>query len=99
MNFKRALCAFNLLILFAFSMVVVLMIDQIRPSCPAMLFYLPLLGSVSAIATVALLILLARSHRDEDSTLAMRLRRAFDVLCVLLFVPYLLYWNLIGFHF
>ena len=98
-NFKRALCAFNLLILFAFSMVVVLVIDQIRPSCPRILLYLPLLGSISAIATVALLLLLARSHRDEDSTLAMRLRRAFDVLCLILFVPYLLYWNLIGFHF
>jgi dienelactone hydrolase len=97
-NFKRVICALNLLILFAFSMVVVFVIDQVHPSCPSMLLYLPLLGTVSTITTVALLVMLAITRRDKDSTVARRLQNAHDVLCLILFVPYLLYWNLIGFH-
>ena len=98
-NFKRAICAFNLLILLAIVVFMLSVMHQWRPSCPSILLYLPLLGTVSTIATVALLIALASTRRGPDWTVARRLRVAFDVLCLILFVPYLLYWNLIGYHF
>jgi hypothetical protein len=76
-----------------------LVIDQIHPKCPAVLMYLPILGTVSTLATVALLILLARSRRDYGWTVARRTRDSLDVFCLILFVPYMFYWNLIGYHF
>lgn len=97
--FKRALCALNLLILIALGITTLLVLDQMHPSCPAVLMYLPLLGSVSTLATVALLIVLARTPRDYGRTAAKRIRFSFDVLCLVCFVPYMLYWNLIGFRF
>ncbi len=93
------LAAFNLLTLCAFVVVVVSVIDQIRPGCPSILLYLPLLGTVSTVATVALLILFAKTSRARQWTTGRRLRNVFDVLCLILFVPYLIYWNLVGFHF
>lgn len=99
LNFKRALCTLNLLILVAFSILVWLVLDQLRPSCPAVLLFLPILGTASTLATVALLILLARTCRNYDWTLAKKIRSALDVLCLILFVPYMFYWNLIGYRF
>lgn len=99
LNFKRALCALNLLILVGLGITTFLVIDQIHPSCPAVLMYLPLLGSVSTLVTVALLIVLVRTPRDHCWTAARRVRGLFDVLCLILFVPYMFYWNLIGFRF
>ncbi len=99
LNFKRAVCALNLLILAAMQVVVLLVMDQIHPSCPTVLLFLPLLGTVSTLATVALLIVLARSRRDDGCTVARRIRSSLDVLCLVLFVPYMFYWNLIGYHF
>ena len=61
--------------------------------------YLPLLGTVSTVATVALLIVLARTPRDHGLTAARRIRFSLDVLCLVLFVPFMFYWNLIGFRF
>ena len=81
------------------QVVVLLVIDQIHPSCPTALLFLPLLGTVSTIASVALLIVLARSRRDGDWTVARRIRGSLDVFCLILFVPYLFYWNLIGYRF
>ena len=98
-NLKRAICALNLLILVALTITVSLVVDQMHPSCPSVLLYLPLLGTVSSLATVALLIVLARTPRDRDWTAARRLRFSLDVLCLVLFVPYMFYWNLIGFRF
>jgi len=98
-NFKRAICALNLLILVAMSITVPLVLDQMHPSCPAVLIYLPLLGTVSMLATVALLIALARTPRDNGWTMARRIHFALDTLCLVLFVPYLFYWNVIGFRF
>jgi uncharacterized protein len=98
-NFKRAICALNLLILVALMITVLLVLDQLHPSCPTVLLFLPLLGTVSTVATVALLIALARTHRDHGWTAARRIRVSLDVLCLVLFVPYLFYWNLIGFRF
>ena len=98
-NFKRAICAFNLFILCAFSVVVVAAIDQMRPNCPSILLYLPLLGTVSTIATVSLVIVLAKTRRAADWAAAGRLRGVLDTSALILFLPYLFYWNLIGFHF
>jgi len=78
---------------------VLLVVDQIHPSCPTVLLFLPLLGTVTTVATVALLIVLARTRRDHDWTAARRIRFSLDVLCLVLFVPYMLYWNLIGLRF
>jgi len=99
LNFKRALCALNLLILVALGITTLLVLDQMRPSCPAVLMYLPLLGSVSTLATLALLIVLARTRCNNDWTAARRIRFSLDVLCLVFFVPYMFYWNLIGFRF
>ena len=99
MNFKRAICALNLLILVTFSITVLLVIDQLHPSCPSVLLFVPLLGTVSTLATVALLIVLARTPRDHGWTAARRIRFSLDVLCLILFVPYMFYWNLIGYRF
>ena len=99
LNFKRALCALNLLMLVAMTITTLLVLDQIHPSCPAVLMYLPLLGTVSTLATVSLLTVLARARRDHGWTLASRIRSSLDVLCLILFVPYMFYWNVIGFRF
>ena len=99
LNLKRALCALNLLILVALGITTLLVVDQIRPSCPAVLMHLPLLGSVSALTTVVLLIVLATTPPDHGWTAARRARFSLDVLCLVLFVPYMFYWNLIGFRF
>jgi pimeloyl-ACP methyl ester carboxylesterase len=98
-NFKRAICALNLLILVAFTITTLLVFDQLHPSCPAVLLFLPLLGTVSTLATVALLIVLARTRRADGWTVARRIRDSLEVFCLILFVPYLFYWNLIGYHF
>ena len=99
LNLKRALCALNLLILVAMTITVQMVLDQMHPSCPAVLMYLPLLGTVSTLATITLLILLATTRRDHGWTAARRVRFSLDVLCLILFVPYMFYWNLIGLRF
>jgi uncharacterized protein len=98
-NLKRAICALNLLILVALTITVSLVVDQMHPSCPTVLLFLPLLGTVSTLATVALLIVLARIPRDHDWTAARKIRFSLDVLCLVLFVPYMIYWNVIGLRF
>lgn len=98
-NFKRAISTFNLLILIALTITTLSVLDQLHPSCPAVLLFLPLLGTISALATIALLIVLARTPRDRTRTVAQRIRASFDILCLILFIPYLFYWNLIGIRF
>jgi hypothetical protein len=98
-NLKRAIGALNILILVTFSITALLVLDQLHPRCPTVLFFLPLLGTVSTLATVALLIVLARTPRDHGWTAARRIRFSLDVLCLVLFVPFMFYWNLIGFRF
>ncbi|MFN7733086.1 MAG: alpha/beta hydrolase family protein [Pirellula sp.] len=99
LTFKRAVCALNLLILTAMQIIVILVLDQMHPSCPTFLLFLPLLGTVSTLATLALLIALARTRRDDGWTVARRIRGSLDVLCLVLFVPYMFYWNVIGYHY
>ena len=99
MSLKRAICALNFLILVTFSITALLVFDQLHPSCPAVLLFLPVLGTISTLATVALLIVLARTRRDHGWTVGKTIRCSLDVLCLILFVPYMFYWNLIGYHF
>ena len=98
-TFKRALCTLNLLILVALGIVLVLMLEQVHPSCPAVLLFLPLLGSISTVATVALLFILAKTRPNRNWTAAKRIGFSLDVLCLVLFVPFKFYWNAIGLHF
>src|SRR5204862_8123067 len=95
-NLKRAIGALNLLILVALTITVLLVVDQLHPSCPTVLLFLPLLGTVSTLATVALLIVLVSTRRDQGWTAARRIRFSLDVLCLVLFVPYMFYWDLFG---
>lgn len=99
LNFKRALGTFNLLILAALGSVTWLVLDQIHPTCPAVLMYLPVLGTVSTVATATFLIWLAKTPRDHGWTAARRIGFSLDVLSLSLFIPYLLYWNAISLHF
>jgi len=98
-NLKRTICVLNFLILVAFSITALLVLDQIHPSCPTVLLFIPLLGTVSTLATIALLIVLAQTRRDRRWTAGKTIRFSLDVLCLVLFVPYMFYWNLIGFSF
>jgi hypothetical protein len=98
-SLKRAICTLNFLILVTFSITALLVLDQLHPSCPSVLLFVPLLGTASTLATVSLLIVLARTPRDHRWTAARRIRFSLDVLCLVLFVPYVFYWNLIGFRF
>lgn len=98
-SFKRAVCAINLLIPAAMQVVVLSLIDQIHPSCPTALLFLPLLGTVSMFVTFVLIVELARTRREQGWTKARKIRGSLDILCLILFVPYMFYWNLIGFRF
>jgi len=98
-NLKRAIGALNLLILVALTNTVLLVVDQLHPSCPTVLLFLPLLGTISTLATVALLIVLVRTRRERGSTAARRIRFTIDVLCFVLYVPYMFYWDLFGVRF
>jgi hypothetical protein len=98
-NLKRAIGALNLLILVALTITVLLVVDQLHPSCPTVLLFIPLLGTVSTLATVALLIVLVRTRREQGWTAARRIRFSLDVLCFVLFVPYMFYWDLFGVRF
>ncbi len=98
-NLKRAIGALNLLILVALTITVLLVVDQLHPRCPTVLLFVPLLGTVSTLATVALLIVLVSTRRDQGWTAARRIRFSLDVLCLVLFVPYMFYWDLFGVRF
>jgi hypothetical protein len=51
------------------------------------------------LATVALLIVLVRTRREQGWTAARKIRFSLDVLCFVLFVPYMFYWDLFGVRF
>ncbi|HEY4261972.1 MAG TPA: alpha/beta fold hydrolase, partial [Schlesneria sp.] len=93
-NLKRAISALNFLILVTFSITALLVIDQLHPNCPSVLLFVPLLGTVSTLATFILLIVLAKTPRDHGWTAMRRLRFSLDVFCLVLFVPFMFYWNL-----
>jgi hypothetical protein len=96
---KRAIGALNLLILVALTITLLLVVDQLHPSCPTVMLFLPLLGTTSTLATVALLIVLARTPRDDGWTAARKILFSLDVVCSVLFVPFMFYWDLFGVRF
>lgn len=98
-NFRRIVCALNLLILIAMQVTLLLVFDPIHPICPTVLTFTPLLGSVSVLATITLIIKVVRTHRGEIGGTLRRYRTWFDYVCLALFVPYMFYWNLIGYRF
>jgi pimeloyl-ACP methyl ester carboxylesterase len=98
-NLKRAIGALNLLILVALTVTLLLVVDQLYPRCPTVLLFVPFLGSVSTLATVALLIVFVSTRRDPGWTAARRLRFSLEILCLVLFVPYMFYWDLLGVRF
>ncbi|MGV3484066.1 MAG: hypothetical protein ACO1RT_06595 [Planctomycetaceae bacterium] len=81
------------------QVVVLLVFDQIHPTCPTVLLFLPLLGTVSTLAIIALLVMFVRTRRDDGRTVARSIRSSIDIFCLILFVPYMYYWNLIGYRF
>ncbi len=99
LNFKCGVCALNLILLSAMLVVVLLVTDQMHPSCPTVLLFLPLLGTVSMFATFVLLVVLFMTRREDGRTFPLRIRSSLEVLCLILFIPYLFYWNLIGYRF
>ncbi len=95
---RRMLYLLNFLIMIALTITILLVIDQIHPSCPTVLLFLPLLGTVSTLATIAVLIGFAMTRRDYDRTTTSKCWWSLDLLCLMMFVPFMLYWNLIGVH-
>ena len=87
---KRMLSLLNFLIMIALTMTILLVIDQIHPSCPTVLLFLPILGTVSTFATIAVLIGFATTRRDYDWTTTSKFWWSLDLLCLMLFVPYML---------
>lgn len=98
-KFKRALCGFNLVVLAGFVVVVISVINQIFPSCPHILMYLPLLGTISILATLAFLWFQIKHGNSDEVPLGNRLPGIVDTLGLALFIPYLIYWNVVGIHF
>ena len=98
-SLKRTIGTLNLFILAALSITAVLVVDQLHPNCPTILLFTPLLGTVSTLATIVLLIAHVRTRREQGGTTARRIRCWLDLLCFVLFVPYMYYWNLIGVRF
>lgn len=97
-DFTRAIGTLNALILVGFSITAVLVVDQLHPRCPFLLRFVPLLGFASTLATVWLLIRVVRTpgNQSSDPPAQRSGRFSWDLLCLILFVPYMLYWNLIG---
>ena len=56
-------------------------------------------GPAMIAARAAQQVVLARTRRDDGWTVARSIRGSLDVSCLILFVPYMFYWNLIGYHF
>jgi len=71
--------------------------NQREPRYPAELDWLPLLGSLSVCLTVTLLaLLIARWRRLADSR-RKKIGWVLFAACAIAFVPFLYYWNLLGF--
>ena len=93
---RTVLSVLNLLIMLGFSILALFVIDQMHPSCPGVLSFLPILGALSMLGTITLLIGTAMSPQRG---LAIRNAwRSVETACLILFVPFMLYWNLVGYR-
>ena len=70
--------------------------DQLEPSYPGVLNWLPLAGSISAGLTLALLALLGVLWRESSDSRRTRIGWGLFALGATAFVPFLHYWNLLG---
>jgi dienelactone hydrolase len=91
-----ALCVLNLVVLAGLVVLVLDVGDQRHPAYPPVLGWLPLGGSLSAALTVVLLV---RAWRAGGGTRGARWRYRLLGLTAALFVPFLLYWDLLGIRF
>jgi hypothetical protein len=71
--------------------------NQWEPRYPALLNRLPLVGSLSACLTLVLLALLLACWRALPDSRRTRIGWGLFVTCALAFVPFLHYWNILGF--
>jgi alpha-beta hydrolase superfamily lysophospholipase len=90
-----ALCTLNLVILVGLVILVEAVGNQMEPVCPPWLRPLPLAGTLSALLTLLLLGFIAQAWRSGG-----RARSMWWWACIgvagLCFVPFLLYWNVLG---
>jgi hypothetical protein len=93
------LCWLNLLLLAGLVVLAVELGDPRQPTCPALLRGLPLGGLLSAALTGALLIVRVRRRRGDGRPPEGRWRGAILPLAAVLFLPFLVYWNLLGLPF
>jgi dienelactone hydrolase len=89
------LCLLNLALLVALVLLGLALGDQRRPECWPTFLWLPAGGSLSVALTVLLLARLVLHWRRRG----IRLRRAAFAVALGLFLPFLLYWNLVGTRF
>ncbi len=70
--------------------------NQMEPSYPAVLNWLPLVGSLSVGLTLMLLALLLARWRALLDSRRKRIGWVLFATCAIAFVPFLHYWNLLG---
>jgi pimeloyl-ACP methyl ester carboxylesterase len=70
-----------------------------EPSYPALLNWLPLVGSLSVCLTLMLSALLVASWRAVADSRRSRIGWVMFATCAIAFVPFLYYWNLLGLGF
>jgi alpha-beta hydrolase superfamily lysophospholipase len=90
-----ALCSLNLLLLVGLVVLVQAVGNQIQPVCPPLLRFLPLAGALSGLLTLLVLGFLARAWRSGSWVQSMWWSACIGVVG-LCFVPFLVYWNIIG---
>jgi hypothetical protein len=91
-----ALSVLNLVLLIGLVALARGLANQLEPSYPAVLNWLPLAGSLSVGLTVTLLALLIAGWRSSTDSRWKRISWAVFATCAVAFVPFLWYWNLVG---
>jgi dienelactone hydrolase len=90
-----ALCLLNLALLVGLVVLVRAVSNQIEPACPTPLRLLPLAGILSALLTVLVLGLIAQAWHSGRWVRSMWWWAGIG-MAGLCFVPFLLYWNVLG---
>jgi dienelactone hydrolase len=94
-----SLSVLNLGLITGLTVLVLGLTNQWEPRYPAVLNCLPLAGLLSVCLTLLVWALLIASWRSLENTLRVRMGWAAFAICTIAFVPYLLYWNLLGIYF
>lgn len=93
------LAALNTFLLLAAAVLIFLLLDQLHPRCPGWMTYLPCLGCISTAGILCLIALELRFRRTTSAGYTSRQHLLSNVVISLLFLPFLLYWKLIGISF